>query len=384
MARGPKTTEHQIRLAKSCLGEMEKQAVLGVLDREFLGMGAEVHEFEVILTAFFERPAICVVNGTAALHLALQACGISRGDEVLVPSFTFVASFQAIAATGAIPVPCDIDPVTYTLDWEDASKRVTAATRAVMPVHYAGGVGDLDGIYSMAHSYGLRVVEDAAHAFGTTTLGRRVGSFGDVACFSFDGIKNITCGEGGCVVSDDDEVLEQVRRYRSLGLLTERNADPTRGVLPKIDVREQGWRYHMSNIMAAIGIQQFHRRGEFADKRRELARAYDRLLGDFETVVSIPNDYEAVVPFMYAVRIDGDYDIPAVRARLHADGIQTGAQYQPNHNYTLFSGRDKPPLPVVTDLYKRLVVLPLHPDLEVEDVEYICERIGEALSATRS
>ncbi len=382
MASNGENTSRQFRLAKSCIGNAEKNAVLGVLDREFLGMGTEVQEFEASLTEFFERPTACVVNGTAALHLALQACGIGRADEVLVPTLTFVASFQAIAATGATPVPCDIDPVTFTLDWEDARQRITPMTRAVMPVHYGGGVGDLDGIYAMADSAGLRVIEDAAHAFGTTVNGRPVGSFGDVACFSFDGIKNITSGEGGCVVSDSDEVIDQVRRLRTLGLEKIGQADPPRGILARFDVEEVGWRSHMSNLMAAIGIQQLRRREEFSSKRQVLARTYDRLLEDLEMVVSIPHDYKEVVPFLYAVCIQGGHDVPAIRARLHASGIQTGAQYEPNHNLTLFSGRDEPPLPVATDLYPKLLTLPFHPDLTVEDVEHICVRLTEAISAT--
>src|SRR3989338_7262894 len=125
---------HLIRLSKSCLSATEKQAVMVVLDREFLGMGTEVQQFEQAMTKFFGRPAVCVVNGTAALHLAVQACGIGPGDEVLVPSLTYVASFQAISATGAKPVACDIDPETYILDWRDAERRFTLRTKAVMPV----------------------------------------------------------------------------------------------------------------------------------------------------------------------------------------------------------------------------------------------------------
>ena len=133
-----------IRLSKSCLGDTEKQAVWGVLEREYLGMGAEVQKFESDLSKYLERQVSCVVNGTAALHLALQACGIGPGDEVLVPSLTYVASFQAIAATGAKPVACDINPVTCILDYNDAEARLTSNTKAVMPVHYTGGVGALD------------------------------------------------------------------------------------------------------------------------------------------------------------------------------------------------------------------------------------------------
>ena len=140
---------------------------MDVLDGGFLGMGSKVQAFEIALSKFFGRPAICVVNGTAALHLALQASGIGRNDEVLVQSLTYVASFQAISATGAIPIACDIDPITCGIDLEDASKRITKQTRAIMPVHYAGGVGDLDEIYTFAEKHGLRVIEDGAHAFGT-------------------------------------------------------------------------------------------------------------------------------------------------------------------------------------------------------------------------
>ena len=159
------------------------------------------------MTQFFGRPTVCVSNGTAALQLAVQCCDIGPGDEVLVPSLTFVASFQAISATGAKPVACDIRIENGILDWRDAERRLTSRTKAVMPVHYASAVWDLAGISAFAQKkMGLRVIEDAAHAFGTLVDGKRVGSFGDVACFSFDGIKNITSGEGGCIVTDQPEL----------------------------------------------------------------------------------------------------------------------------------------------------------------------------------
>ena len=146
-----------IRLSKSNIGEAEKEAVLGVLDREFLGMGVEVLQFEQKLSEFFGRSVVCVVNGTAALHLALQASDIGPGDEVLVQSLTYVASFQAISATGATPVACDIDETTLTLDLRDSENRLTTKTKAVMPVHYGGSVGALDEIYVFAQKHVLRV-----------------------------------------------------------------------------------------------------------------------------------------------------------------------------------------------------------------------------------
>ena len=253
-----------IRLSKSCLSDFEKKAVMSVLDKEHLGMGVEVCKFENILSAFFGRPSVCVSTGTAALHLALQAIGIGRGDEVLVQSLTYVASFQAISATGATPVACDVDPETLCLDWRDAERRLTSNTKAVMPVHYAGGVGALDEIYAFANYHGLRVVEDAAHAFGTIHNGIRIGGSGDVVCFSFDGIKNITSGEGGCIVTEDENVLGKLRDARLLGV----EKDTKKRLLGErswsFDVTNQGWRYHMSNIMAAIGIEQLKKFESFS------------------------------------------------------------------------------------------------------------------------
>ena len=235
---------------------MEKKAVLRVLESEYLGMGKEVQNFEKDLTIFFGRPALCVANGTAALHLSLQAAGVGLGDEILIQSLTYVASFQAISATGAKPVPCDINPNTFCFDWRDAESRLTSKTKAIMPVHYSGRVGDLTEIYTFAKNHGLRVIEDAAHAYGSEYLGRKIGSFGDIACFSFDGIKNITSGEGGCIVTNDKEILQKVRDARLLGVQkdSENRYEGKRSW--HFDVTAQGWRYHMSDIMASIGLEQ--------------------------------------------------------------------------------------------------------------------------------
>jgi len=316
------SSRNLIRLSKSCIGDAEKQAVMGVLHREYLGMGAEVQQFEQALAEFFGRPAVCVANGTAALHLALQACGIGPGDEVLVQSLTYVASFQAISATGAIPVACDIDPATLTLNWRDAEKRMTSRTKAVMPVHYAGGVGALDEIYAFARKHGLRVIEDAAHAFGTVYQGRRVGGFGDVACFSFDGIKNITSGEGGCIVSDDPEVLQRVRDARLLGVEKDTENRFAGNRSWEFDVSAQGWRYHMSNIMAAIGIEQLKRFPDFAAKRQKLARCYDVELEGSSAFKSLNQDYDHVVPHIYPIRLEHGLDRQLLQNILNQAGYR--------------------------------------------------------------
>ena len=371
--------EKLIRLSKSCLSSAEKQAVMGVLDREYLGMGTEVRLFEQALAEFFGRPAICVVNGTAAMHLAVQACGIGRGDEVLVPSLTYVASFQAISATGAKPVACDIDPDTCILDWRDAERRLTTHTKAIMPVHYSGGVGDLDGIYASANRPGLRVIEDAAHAIGTTRHGKRIGGSGDIACFSFDGIKNITSGEGGCVVTDDTTVLRKIQDARLLGVEkdTEKRYSDKRSW--ESDVTAQGWRYHMSNIMAAIGLEQLKRFPEMAATRKRLARRYDKLLRGHPRIRPLPRDYDTVVPHIYVVRIHGMLDRQALRDQLLEQGIETGIHFRPNHVLGLYRDPAALPLPVTDAVFPELLTLPLHPDVTDEDVEFICRQLKALL-----
>lgn len=369
-----------IRLSKSCLSSAEKGAVMGVLDREFLGMGAEVQELERELSEFFGRPAVCVVNATAALQLALQAVGVGVGDEVLVPSLTYVASFQAISATGAKPVACDVQSDSLTLDWHDAEQRLTKRTKAIMPVHYSGGVRDLYEINSFAVKHGLRVIEDAAHAFGTVFQGQRVGSFGDIACFSFDGIKNITSGEGGCIVSDDVEVLARIRDARLLGVEkdTERRYAGQRSW--EFNVTAQGWRYHMSNIMAAIGLEQMKRFPEMASVRQCLAKHYDQLLHGHPRISLMHHDYNSVVPHIYVVRIEGLTNRKALQESLQTQGIQTGIHYQPNHQLSFFSDPAAAPLPVTNAIYPEIFTLPLHADLTKQDVSYVCNELKKLLS----
>lgn len=353
---------------------------MGVLDREHLGMGTEVRRLEEELATFFGRRVACVTNGTTALHLALQACGLGPGDEVLVPSLTYVASFQAIRATGARPVACDIDAATLTLSAGDAESRITPRTRAVMPVHYSGGVGDLDGINAMAYKHGLRVVEDAAHAFGSLHHGRRVGSCGDIACFSFDGIKNITSGEGGCVVSDDPEVIRLIADSRLLGVCRDTEKRYAGGRSWEFDVVAQGWRGHMSNIMAAIGLAQLERFAELSDRRRQLARRYDAALATDRRFVRLAHDYSEVVPHIYAARIPGLGDRDALRRKLLEREIETGVHYFPNHRLSFFKPEPgEPPLPMTDAIFPELLTLPLHPDLADSDVDAVVAALCEAL-----
>ena len=371
-----------IRLSKSVIGSEEKRAVMGVLDREYLGMGKEVKEFEDALTSFFHRQALCVNTGTAAIHLALQALGIGRGDEVLVQSLTYLATFQAISATGAKPIPCDINPETITIDVNDARKRITEKTKAIVPVHYASGMGTLDKVYDLAADNGLRVVEDAAHAFGCYYKGRKVGSFGDIACFSLVGTKNITSGEGGIIVTDDEQVIQRASDARLLGVEGDAQKRYVGDRSYDFDVKYQGWRYHMSNIMAAIGIEQLKKLPEFSMVRKSIARRYRGHLGHIDSIELLKQDINSIIPHIFVVKLK-NINRDRVREKLLRQGIQAGVHYFPNHLLSLYMNNTTLPLPVTEEIYPELLTLPLHPDLSDSDVDYICEQLIECIEDER-
>ncbi len=377
-----------IRLSRSDIGEAEQQAVMAVMQKGFLGMGAEVQALEQELAAFLggSRQAVCVNTGTSALHLAVQACGIGPGDEVLIPSLTYVASFQAVTATGATAVACDVDDATLTLDPEAMRRGITSRTRAVMPVHYASGTGNLDAVYRIAQEHNLRVIEDAAHAFGCLHNDQLVGTFGDVVCFSFDGIKNITCGEGGAVVTEDESVAERVRNARLLGVEkdTEMRFEGKRSW--DFDVTAQGWRYHMSDLMAAIGRVQLQRFPDFAKTRVALARAYEEGLRGHNHIRSLGLNYGPVVPHIYPIRVDAKLR-DGLRKQLEQDGVQTGLHYMPNHLLTLFknpNAQAQAACPVAEEVFSEILTLPLHTLMTEDDVKMICASIERYFSAANS
>jgi dTDP-4-amino-4,6-dideoxygalactose transaminase len=370
-----------VRLSKASLGDQEKAAVIAVLSQGYLGMGADVKAFEEALQGYLQADHVmCVSTGTAALHLALLGAGIGPGDEVLVQSLTFVADFQAIRAAGAMPVACEILPETCTIDLDDAARRLTDRTKAVMPVHYASRPGDLDAIYAFARAHGLRVIEDASHAFGTVYKGRRIGSFGDMVCFSFDGIKNITAGEGGAVVTSDPRAADVVRDARLLGVVrdTEQRFKGQRSW--EFDVVGPGYRYHMSNLCAAIGLAQLARlEGEFKPARQRRARRYQERLSALEGLALFPDDFDDVLPHIYPIRVLGARR-DSVREHLLAHRIEVGIHYYPNHLLSYFGGR-RGALPVTERVYQELLTLPLHVDLSTDEQDYVIEMLNVGLLA---
>jgi dTDP-4-amino-4,6-dideoxygalactose transaminase len=298
---------------------------------------------------------------------------------VLVPSITYVASFQAITAAGATAMACDVTPERVFIDLVDAERRITEHTRAIMPVHYASDSTDMEAVYRLAERYHLRVIEDAAHAFGCVRDGKMVGAEGDVVCFSFDGIKNITSGEGGAVVTGDQELAKRVRDARLLGVEqdTEKRYTGQRSWL--FNVRYQGYRYHMSNLMAAIGREQLKKIERFKEQRRKCSERYRVALSGIAGVELLKLTEMNIVPHIFVIRITNgkrDYVIDNLRKC----GIECGMHYKSNHLLEYFKLGYS--LPVSELLMEELLTLPLHPVLTDEEQSHVIETFKKALNET--
>jgi dTDP-4-amino-4,6-dideoxygalactose transaminase len=368
----------KIRLSKSVVGEEEMQALARAIEAGYLGMGSEVQLFEEEIRQFLGTPhdVICVNTGTAALHLALQALGIGPGDEVLAPSLTYVATFQAISATGAKAVACDVCLERAFIDLDDAAKRLSPRSKAIVAVHYASSSEGMESVRDFAAHHQLRVIEDAAHSFGCVRGQERIGAAGDITCFSFDGIKNITSGEGGAVVTGDPEVARRIKDARLLGVEKDTDKRYAGQRSWTFDVTEQGWRYHMSNLMAAVGREQLKKLHGFAAIRRDRAQAYADALRGLPGLSLLDIDYTQLVPHIFPIRILAGKRDRVVEALIAVD-IECGVHYQPNHLLSYY--RSGYVLPNTERLHSELLSLPLHPDLSETDQARVIGTVKRAL-----
>ncbi|MGJ0290670.1 DegT/DnrJ/EryC1/StrS family aminotransferase [Aliarcobacter cryaerophilus] len=364
----------KIRLSKSSISQAEKDAVLKVLDKEYLGMGEEVKLFEEKIKNYLETSmdVVCVSTGTSALHLALSALGLKNGDEVLVPSLTYIASYQAISATGAKPISCEVNLNTLFLDVNDARAKITKNTKVIMPVHYASSSIGMDEVYDLAQEFSLRVVEDAAQAFGSKRNGKFVGIEGDIICFSFDGIKNITSGEGGAILSNDKEFIQKVQDARLLGVEKDTQMRYTSQRSWDFDVKEQGFRYHMSNIMAAIGTVQIDRLGDFKIKRQNIAKTYFKALNDIEQIKLLDFDFDEVLPHIFVIKAQKRDEL---REFLLLNNIECGIHYKPNHLLSKYKTNEK--LVITEKIYEEILTLPCHFDLTDDQLNRVIVKVRE-------
>jgi len=365
-----------IPVSKPALGIEELEAVKKVFDSAWLGLGSTVFEFEKLIGEYIGvRHVIAVSSGTTALHIALDACGIGDGDEVIVPSLTFCATIQAITALRAKPVFCEIDPETLNMDIVDAQRRITKKTKAIIPVHYCGQPCDMEKLLALGREYNIHIVEDAAHAIGSSFKGKKIGSFGNPTCFSFDPIKNITCGEGGAVALEDDNKAEIIRRKRILGIdkdTWQRYKNRRSWVY---EVTTQGYRYHMSNINAAIGIAQLSKIERFIKRKKEIVERYNEFFSNIKSLKPLTWNLENTAPFIYILRVLNNKR-DELMDTLKNKGIECGIHYIPNHLqpfFKTFGGQ----LPITEQVYSEIITLPLYYDMTNSDVEYVIESVNK-------
>lgn len=366
----------ELPIHRPYVGDAELEGVAAVLESRWLGSGPVTREFEArVAEVLGARNVVAVSSGTTALQLALTSCGLEPGDEVILPSLTFVACSQAIVAAGGRPVYCDVDPATATIDVASAAEQIGPRTRAIMPVHFGGFACELDAVLEVGRTRGLRVVEDAAHAFGSSYRGSPLGTMGDVTCFSFDPIKNVTCGEGGAVVTSDDEIAVLVRRARGLGL--DRDGWTRRGTDRPWhhEAVSFGLRAHMSDVNAAIGLAQLDRLDALRDRRRMLLRRYREALSAVEGVIPQHGDVDTTFPFLCLVRVlDGRRD--ALLTHLEREGIRAWVHYVPNHLHPAFADPSVS-LPATERLFAELLSLPLYHELADADVDRVVEAVED-------
>ncbi|HMN10830.1 MAG TPA: DegT/DnrJ/EryC1/StrS family aminotransferase [Bellilinea sp.] len=353
-----------IPISKPFIGEEEKQLVMEVLNSGMLAQGPRVAELEQKFAHVCgTKHAIATTSGTTALHTAMLAHGIGDGDEVITSSFTFIASVNSILFTGAKPVFADIDPKTFNIVPELIEKAITPRTKAILPVHLYGHVADMESILAIAEKHNLAVIEDACQAVGATFKDKKAGSFG-TGCFSLYATKNVMSGEGGIITTDDDHIAEQCKLIRSHGM--------------KIRYHHEmlGYNYRMSDLHAAIGIAQLNRLDAFTAARKKNAEYLNSHIHGVITP-SVAPDFGHVW-HQYTIQLPEGMDRDTAVKKLGDAGVGTGVFYPiPAHQQKYIQDSlGTVSLPVTEDLAKRVISLPVHPQLSQEDLDTIVKAVN--------
>lgn len=379
-------TDWRIPLSDIDFGNEELSSVEEVLKSRWLSMGRVTQDFESAFASYTgAKHALAVTNATAALHMACMAIGLKPGDEVIVPSLTFVASANSIRYTGAIPVFADITSQT-DLNISPAAMEPlnTERTRAIIVVHYAGYACDMPRILELAHQHNLKVIEDAAHAAGSWLQSRHLGTWGDIGCFSFFSNKNMTTGEGGMVITNDDALFEKLRLLRSHGMTT-LTWDRHKGHAWSYDVVDLGYNYRIDEIRAALGTVQLSKLDRNNERRRQLTQVYRDLLEELPQIG---------VPFSHHPGITSAHIMPILlplgsnrvefMEKMKAQGIQTSIHYPPIHKFTSYQEFDghatSKRLLLTENVANREVTLPLYPAMTDEDVNLVVRAVASSLA----
>jgi len=368
----------RIPVAQPTLGENEKKYVLDCLDSTWISsVGKYIVAFEEQFAAFCGvKHAIACNNGTTALHLALVALGVGPGDEVIIPTVTYIATANCVTYCHATPVLVDVEPGTMNIDPAAIEAKITPKTKGIIPVHLYGHPADMEAIQKIAKKHNLFVLEDAAEAHGATVWGKRVGTLGNCATFSFFGNKILTTGEGGMVTTDDDDLAARLRLFRGQGM------DPKRRYwFPVV-----GYNYRMTNIQAAIGLAQMERVGTALTKRREMARWYHEALAPLSDKIDLPTEahWAGHVYWMYNIFLKDSDEArrDGVMKLMDQAGIETRPVFYPMHVMPpYFEDRS---YPIADDWARRGINLPSHEGLTREDVYRVAGALESGLIETAS
>ncbi|HKJ26623.1 MAG TPA: DegT/DnrJ/EryC1/StrS family aminotransferase [Anaerolineales bacterium] len=375
--------EWRVPLADVAFGSEEEEAVLSVMRSGWLTMGRVTAEFESAFAEFLSVPhAKAVSSCTAALHLACLALELGPGDEVIVPSLTFVATANAVRYTGATPVFADITGFgNFNLSPDSIREAITDKTKAIIVMHYAGYSCDMPAIMQMAAEHDLFVIEDAAHAVGGCLQGNMLGTWGDFGCYSFFSNKNLVTGEGGMLVTSDDELAEKVHRLRSHGM-TSLTWDRHRGHAWSYDVVDLGYNYRLDELRSAIGLVQLQKLYEVNQKRRKLVELYRVQLAEKAPDLILPfQDHPGVSgAHLMPVLLPQGADRQSVMEKMKFDGVQTSIHYPPIHQFSSFQDLVCPvPLSITEEVSARELTLPLFPHMREEQVELVVSALAEAV-----
>lgn len=364
-------------------GIEEKMAVQSVLDSGWLTMGAVTQQFEEEFKAYTgAKHALAVSNATVALHMACDALGIGPGDEVIVPSLTFVATANCVRYTGATPVFADINGENdLTISLASIQEKVTPRTRAIIVMHYGGYTCDMTGIIEWARSQHLPVIEDAAHAVGSSLDRKHLGTLGVAGCFSFFSNKNLSTGEGGMIVTNDDALAEKFKLLRSHGM-TSLTWDRHQGHAWSYDVVELGYNYRIDEIRSALGREQLKKLDGFNARRAEISDRYRQLLSDMVPEITVPfNNHPGIsAHHIFPVILPQGSDRLKFMEKMKEQGIQTSIHYPPIHQFTSFKkdGKVLSQLSVTEDIATREVTLPLYPLMTDQQVELVALAVRKA------
>lgn len=367
----------EIPVFKPLIEEEEISAATHSLKQGWLGMGKSVGKFEAAVKEFLEienKHVVAVSTGHAALHLSLMLIGLKPGDEVITPSFNNIADFQAIIATGAHPVFCDICIDTLCIDVAKLEPLIGPRTKAIIVTDYACMVSDHDKIQALAKKHNLRVIHDAAHSFGSYYKGKKVGSFSDITMFSFDPVKTMTCIDGGILVVDTEEEVKRLHQMRLIGMGQSADLMYENKRAWTYDVERLGFRYHMANLHGAIGLAQLKKMSAITSSRQTACQDYNTLLKSIDQIITPKSDFSHVTPFLYYIRVKDSFR-DSLREFFKKNRVDTGVHWQPGHFFSLFKQAKCGDLSVTEQIASEILSLPLHSSMDSSDVRKIAKLI---------